>query len=309
MARLRTREAFRQYVLHKLGYPLLDLVLQTVDQDECGSPASTGTSGTYSSSITGDGAVMALGGRQCQDFVATAMNQLDIGIDDALDYFGRQGSGVGNESALLLLKLQAGRMVYTVPDCIIAVDQPINKGMGQNLRTGGEEFDAEEAAEGANGLFSFEQGVGGIGIASYMSDGQNSDLLTREIASEYMAMVDLRYSLKFQLDFGEMEHQVVIYPTPDAGDNGQILAIPASRIVHDEYLFSNIWVQRYATALVKMQIGTNMSMYTGISFPGGGEFNASFYYDTGETERERLEEELMNGKWGTIPPGSLMLLG
>ena len=310
MARLRTREAFKQYVLHKLGYPLLDLVLQTQVVDECGNPAITGTTGTFTEALTG-GAVLSLSGKSCDcpAFVTTVMTQLDLAVDDALDYFGRQGSGIGNETALLLLELHANRMVYAVPECIIAVDQPMNRGIRYNPTLGGQPFDGEESAAGANGLFSFEGTIGATGVSTYMTHGRDFDLLTMEVASEYMAMVDLRYSLKYQIDFNELEKQVIVYPTPSTTDEGRILAFECSRIVHDEFLFSNLWVQRYAVALTKLQIGTNLSMYTGFSLPGGGEFNASFYYDTGETERERLEEELMNGKYGTPTNGSVMLIG
>lgn len=309
MARLRSKTAFRQYILHKLGYPLLDLVLQTDEGDDCASPGITATpDDSIAKPLTG-GAELKIGGRECQEFADTTMTQLDIACDDALDYYGRQASGVGNEKALLLLELKPNQMVYGVPECVVAIEQPLNQGIGRNIATGGEEFDGEETGAGANGLFSFENTIGGIGVNSYLIDGSGYNLLTYEIASQYIALVDLRYSIKFEVDFSEMEHQLVIYPTPSSGDNGRVIAFRCSRIVHDEFLFSNIWVQRYAVALTKMQIGVNMSMYTGFQLPGGGEFNASFYYDNGKEERDKLEEELMTGKWGNQTAGGLMITG
>jgi hypothetical protein len=310
MARLRSKEAFRQYVLHKLGYPLLDLILQTELGDDCASPGITGTEGSETVAITAadpDG-VLAIGGSGCQEFAESTMTQLDLACDDALDYFGKKGTAIGNEKALLLIQLEKNRMVYTVPSCIIAVEQPLNQGVSRNIATGGEPFDSEETGAGANGLFSLENTIG-LGINTYLSDGSSSNLLTYEIASQYIALIDLRYSLKYEIDFSETEKQVVIYPTPSAGEAGRVIAFRCSRIVQDENLFSELWVQRYAVALLKEQIGTNMSMYTGFQLPGGGEFNASWYYDTGKEEKERLEEELRMGNWGTETAGGIFLTG
>jgi hypothetical protein len=312
MARLRTKEAFRQYILHKLGSPLLDLVLQIDETDDCASPGTSGTgiTGTESPAITASPeAILKISGNGCQEFAESTMIQLDLACDDALDYYGKLASGVGNEKALLLVQLKANQMVYSVPSCIIAIEQPMNQGTSRNITTGGEDFDSEESSAGANGLFSFENTIGGVGINTYMTDGSGYNLLTYEIAAQYIALVDLRYSIKFEVDFSETEKQVVVYPTPSGKDNNRVIAFRCSRIVQDEYLFSDIWVQRYAVALAKMQIGMNMSMYTGFQLPGGGEFNASFYYDNGKEERDKLEEELMTGKWGNQVAGSIMFTG
>ena len=46
MARIQDRISFREYVLKKLGAPLVNLPIQTSVIDECGSTGTTGTTGT-----------------------------------------------------------------------------------------------------------------------------------------------------------------------------------------------------------------------------------------------------------------------
>jgi len=288
MARIQDRISFREYVLKKLGAPLVNLPIQTSVIDDCGSTGTTGTTGT-----TGDsGTNITTGGTvSCEDLAASVMTQLDLAIDDALDYFHQQGSGRGNEKAVLYIQMLKNQMYYDVPPCIVSIDQDMGRGASYR-------FDDEEAGEGV-GLFSLQSQFGPRGVFSYLGAGSQDTLLTYEIAHQYNSMVDLRYTRKFQLHFHELQHKALIIPTPTNGDNGKVLAFMCDMKAPDEYCFSDIWVQRYAVALAMEQIGRNLSLYNGLQLPGGGEFNSGFYWDSGIEQREKLEEEMASAKWGS----------
>jgi hypothetical protein len=304
MARIANRTDFKCYVLRKLGAPVIDLILETDLLDECSTEGTTGTgtTGTTGVSTTGtsslSGAVISEG---CTEFANSVCTQLDLAIDDAIDYFHIQGSNLGNEKAILYLTMTDQQHYYDVPECIVSIDQDLRK--GSSFR-----FDAEESAE-AVGLFSLQSQFGPRGTFSYLGAGGTDTLLTYEAAMQYNAMVDLRYTEKFNTEFLELEHKVFITPTPDKNDDGRIGVYICNIKVPDEKCFNHPWVQRYATALTMEQIGRNLSMYSGMQLPGGGEFNSAFYWDMGREDRDKLEEELFNGKWGNPPPGGVLMTG
>jgi len=54
------------------------------------------------------------------------------------------------------------------------------------------------------------------------------------------------------------------------------------------------WLQRYASTLIKQQWGANLTKFTGMTLPGGVQFNGEKIYNDATTEREELEHEMIN---------------
>ena len=119
----------------------------------------------------------------------------------------------------------------------------------------------------------------------------------------------MRFSKEVFVQFRELEHELMISPTPLVNDDGSVIAMPAMRVVPDVNLYNHLWVQKYAVAEAAYQIGANLSLYDGFVLPGGGRFNSEYYINRGETQREKLEEELMMGKYGTEYSGGIFLTG
>ena len=59
-------------------------------------------------------------------------------------------------------------------------------------------------------------------------------------------------------------------------------------------MWSDRWLQRYASQLIKRQWGSNVSKFTGMSLPGGTAFNGDKIYDDAEKEIELLEQEMIH---------------
>lgn len=57
-------------------------------------------------------------------------------------------------------------------------------------------------------------------------------------------------------------------------------------------IYDNIFLKRYAVALVKMQWGQNLSKYSGIQLPGGVTFDGKSIYEEAKAEAEKLEAEM-----------------
>lgn len=57
-------------------------------------------------------------------------------------------------------------------------------------------------------------------------------------------------------------------------------------------VYNDRWVKDYATALAKLQWGSNLKKYSGVQMPGGVELNGQQIYDEAKEEIEQLREQL-----------------
>jgi len=53
------------------------------------------------------------------------------------------------------------------------------------------------------------------------------------------------------------------------------------------------WLQRYASTLIKQQWGQNLTKFTGMTLPGGVQFNGEKIYNDALAERQELEQEMI----------------
>jgi hypothetical protein len=85
-----------------------------------------------------------------------------------------------------------------------------------------------------------------------------------------------------------------------------MILVSYQAISPDEFpnVWSDIWLQRYATALIKKQWGNNLKKYSGMSMPGNVQFNGQKIYDEAVAEIADLEENLINSY--SIPSEFLM---
>ena len=56
--------------------------------------------------------------------------------------------------------------------------------------------------------------------------------------------------------------------------------------------WSDRWLTRYATALIKKQWGTNLTKFTGMQLPGGVQFNGDRIYNDAVAEIEQMEKDM-----------------
>jgi hypothetical protein len=76
---------------------------------------------------------------------------------------------------------------------------------------------------------------------------------------------------------------------------GQFLIVEGMRTIDPEafpLIWSDRWLQDYATAIIKKQWANNLKKYTGIALPGGVTLDGKTMYDESVQEIKDLEEEL-----------------
>lgn len=84
---------------------------------------------------------------------------------------------------------------------------------------------------------------------------------------------------------------------------GQFIVVEAYKAIDpDEYpdVWSDRWLKRYATALIKQQWGTNLKIFQGVQMLGGVMLNGQQIFDDATREIQDLEAEMIT-KY-SIPP-------
>tara|TARA_E500000318_G_scaffold108288_2_gene118879 strand:+ start:1694 stop:2509 length:816 start_codon:yes stop_codon:yes gene_type:complete len=69
-------------------------------------------------------------------------------------------------------------------------------------------------------------------------------------------------------------------------------------------IYDDIYLKRYATALIKRQWGANLSKFTGVQLLGGVEMNGAELYSQAQQDIERLEEQIQLSY--ELPPEYMM---
>lgn len=78
---------------------------------------------------------------------------------------------------------------------------------------------------------------------------------------------------------------------------GEFLLVEAYEVVDPEVYtdaYNDRWLQNYATTLIKEQWGSNLTKFTGMTLPGGVQFNGEKIYDDAVAERRKLEDEMIS---------------
>ena len=78
--------------------------------------------------------------------------------------------------------------------------------------------------------------------------------------------------------------------------DGEFLLVEAYQIVDpNDYqdVWKDQWLMRYSTALIKRQWGANLSKFTGMTLPGGVQFNGQTLYNEAIQEIDTLEREMI----------------
>lgn len=117
----------------------------------------------------------------------------------------------------------------------------------------------------------------------------------------YMAMEQIQFleqMLVGQQPLRYNRHQNILYIDMDWNllNVGDYLVVEAYQIVDPDLYtraWGDRWLARYATCLIKLQWGSNLSKYQGMELPGGMKFNGDKIYNDALREREEMEREMI----------------
>ena len=122
------------------------------------------------------------------------------------------------------------------------------------------------------------------------------------------SMVDHLFTVTPTVLFNRKQDKLYIETNwDDKFDVGDIIIIECWRMLDPtQYaeVYNDLFLKKYATALIKRQWGENLKKFEGVQLPGGVTLNGKTIYDEAVEEITKIEEE-MNLKWELPPTGRL----
>tara|TARA_B100000674_G_scaffold162535_1_gene130085 strand:- start:478 stop:1296 length:819 start_codon:yes stop_codon:yes gene_type:complete len=233
-------------------------------------------------------------------------DQLDDRVDEALQYFSKYHyDGIervylkhqlttseiermrSNESAVTATDkvdstitadfLQQENYI-PIPDSVLSVVKvfPVTDKLTQNL------FDVRYQLR-LNDLYDFSS----TSIIHYEMTMRHLDFLDHILTGEY------------PIDFKEHQNRLYIHADMEKDfNNGDFLLIECYRKLDPTVytdVFDDMYLKRYATALIKKQWGANLSKFNGVQMLGGVTMNGETIYQQALDEITKLEEEMKLG--------------
>ena len=131
-----------------------------------------------------------------------------------------------------------------------------------------------------------------------------SSLIHWAMSQTNFSLVEHLFSIQPTLLFNRKQNKMYLETDwDDKFDVGTIIIIEAYRALDPTTyteVYNDMWLKRYATALMKRQWGQNLFKFEGIQLPGGLTYSGSALYDQATSEIEALEVE-MDSKYQEMP--------
>lgn len=128
-------------------------------------------------------------------------------------------------------------------------------------------------------------------------------LVNYTVALSYLGIVDDYFRREKILDFHFNKGKLYIHSDLTGYNVGDVIVFEAYRFCKPEeapIIWADMWLRKYASALIKKQWGQNMSKYVGFQLPSGISLNGDAIYQDALREIQELEEVLQSRE--SLPP-------
>jgi len=290
MARPNTRATFKEYCLRNLGKPVIDI---NVDEDQIEDRIdeaiqyfsqyhTDGVERMYLKyKVTADDKVRL---RKNNDFTVFEEGtyadniELETGTagDSPGDLLAEDGKAIHLESSnLVSTKYEENQNYLVIPDSVLSVINVFPLSDRANLNM----FDVRYQLR-LNDLYDFSS----TSIVHYEMTMRHLDFLDHILVGEKPIRFNtLSNRLYIDMDWAE-----------DI-DADEYLIIECYRQLDPTQhtrMFDDIYLKRYATALIKRQWGQNLSKFNGTAMLGGVTLNGPELFSTAIQEQQKIEEEI-----------------
>ena len=258
MANPATRETLKQYALRALGKPVIEI---NVDDDQLEDRLDEALQ--YFAQYHYDGVERM--------YLKHEITQADVDRSKTNDTTTATDVRDGSVTA----SFTEGRGFIPMPQAVVSVLNifPFDDQATNNM------FDIRYQLR-LNDLYDFSS----TSIIHYQMTMQQLDFLSHILVGEK----PIRFN----------QHQNRLYIDMDFANDiavDEFLIIECYRKIDPASypdIFDDIYLKRYATALIKRQWGANLSKFTGVQLLGGVEMNGGEIYSQAQQEIERLEEQI-----------------
>lgn len=114
---------------------------------------------------------------------------------------------------------------------------------------------------------------------------------------EHLALISEMLVGQQPIRFNRHKNRVYIDMDWNNINTGEFLLIEAYEVVDPtewSQVWSDRWLQNYTTAKLKYQWGSHLTKFTGVSMPGGVQFNGERILSDAEAEIAKIEQEMIS---------------
>jgi hypothetical protein len=133
-----------------------------------------------------------------------------------------------------------------------------------------------------------------------------SSLIHWAMSQTNFSLVEHLFSIQPTLLFNRKQNKMYLETDwDDKFDVGTIIIIEAYRALDPATyteVYNDMFLKKYATALIKQQWGSNLKKFTGVTLPGGITLDGQTIFSEATEEINKIEEE-MNMKYELPPDG------
>ena len=133
-----------------------------------------------------------------------------------------------------------------------------------------------------------------------------SSLIHWAMSQTNFSLVEHLFSIQPTLLFNRKQNKMYLETDwDDKFDVGTIIIIEAYRALDPTTyteVYNDMFLKKYATALIKQQWGSNLKKFTGVTLPGGITLDGQTIFSEATEEINKIEEE-MNMKYELPPDG------
>lgn len=146
---------------------------------------------------------------------------------------------------------------------------------------------------GINTLFTIEQTLAQQTYFSYAMGNYGFDLISWYVLKNWLDTRQKLLSVDPTYTFNNRTQILTLFPEPKNTRYWAVLHCLVEKPLKD--ILKEIWVQRYALALTKIEIAHIRGRFGNLSLFGGGSLNYSDLMSQGVKEKEDLERDLLEG--------------
>lgn len=233
MAQPTTREEFKDYILRKMGAPVIE--------------------------------------------INVAEEQVDDRVDEAMSFWNDYHY---NGSQLVYIKHQltaedVTNKYITLPDKLLGISKV---------------FDINSSVSSGSGMFNVQYQFALNNVTDISSYGMQNYYMTMQ----HLEMMQEILVGKPLIRYNKHINRLYIDVNSASLVEGQYIIIEAYDLI-DPTTYSDVWsdrwLQNYATILVREQWGLNLTKFTGMQLVGGVSFNGENILSEARADRERVEED------------------
>jgi hypothetical protein len=148
------------------------------------------------------------------------------------------------------------------------------------------------ASSGANLLFNMKYQI----VLNDIMMFNNLNIVPYYSAMQNVALIEEILVGRQPLRFNQYENKLYVDMDWSTNIVGNWIIIEAYQVVDpNEFteVWSNAWLQEYATCLIKLQWGNNLKKFGNMALIGGMTFNGQQIYDEALQEKQVLEQQLV----------------